>query len=149
MSRQDALIRLHRSLVNKRESLMQQISDDLELAHNESANSGDAADAAQDGSSSEIHSQLAAFESRELAQIDRAIELIREGRYGECENCGTRIPILRLKALPFITTCIHCAQRSERRGAGLPHEQRWSDPRDSDRDMEEPEISINDIEVEL
>src|SRR5262245_62193460 len=106
MSRKDALLRLHKSLVAKRDELRRQLAHELDLANAADSGNGDLFDAAMDGTQNEMHSQLAAFESRELQQIERAIKLIRKGRYGSCEVCGNAIPIARLKALPYATVCI-------------------------------------------
>src|SRR5262245_46236323 len=106
MSRKDALLRLHKSLITKRDELRRQLAHELESAQGNGATSGDLFDAAMDGTQNEMNSQLAAFESRELQQIERAIKLIRTGRYGSCEVCGNAIPIARLKALPYATVCI-------------------------------------------
>ena len=38
----------------------------------------------------EINSQLAEVESRELANIEKALEQMREGTYGVCENCDKK-----------------------------------------------------------
>src|SRR5262249_8276246 len=65
----------------------------------------------------ELRSQMASFESRELAQIDSALDKIRHDRYGRCETCDRPIAPVRLKALPYATECIGCARRDERRGA--------------------------------
>jgi DnaK suppressor protein len=43
-----------------------------------------------------------------IEQIDTAIEKIRAGTYGRCENCGTSIPKERLKALPYAALCVQC-----------------------------------------
>jgi DnaK suppressor protein len=43
-----------------------------------------------------------------IEQIDAAIEKIHAGTYGRCENCGTRIPEERLKALPYAALCVKC-----------------------------------------
>lgn len=118
MSRKDALLRLHKSLVAKRDELREQLTHELDSVQGGEAGSGDLFDAAMDGSQNEMHSQLAAFESRELQQIERAIKLIRKGRYGSCEVCSAAIPIARLKALPYTTVCIDCRQKQETRGPG-------------------------------
>jgi len=118
MSRKDALLRLHKSLVAKRDELREQLTHELDSVQGSEAGSGDLFDAAMDGSQNEMHSQLAAFESRELQQIERAIKLIRKGRYGSCEVCSGAIPIARLKALPYTTVCIDCRQKQETRGPG-------------------------------
>ena len=75
MSRKDALLRLHKSLVAKRDELREQLTHELDSVQGADAGSGDLFDAAMDGSQNEMHSQLAAFESRELQQIERAIKL--------------------------------------------------------------------------
>src|SRR5258707_14891 len=118
MSRKDALLRIHQSLVAKRDELRKQLANELDLAHPADAGTGDLFDAAMDGTQNEMHSQLAAFESRELQQIERAIKLIRKGHYGSCEVCSEPIPVARLKALPYTTVCISCRQKQETNGTG-------------------------------
>jgi RNA polymerase-binding protein DksA len=43
-----------------------------------------------------------------IEQIDRAIEKVHAGTYGQCESCGTSIPKERLKALPYAALCVKC-----------------------------------------
>jgi len=42
--------------------------------------------------------------------IDAALARIENGTYGICAKCGMKIPEARLKALPYATTCIDCAE---------------------------------------
>lgn len=42
-----------------------------------------------------------------------ALERLREGRYGLCEECDEPIAPARLKALPEVTTCLSCQHRRE------------------------------------
>lgn len=42
--------------------------------------------------------------------IDAALARIKEGSYGICSSCGVKIPEARLKAIPYATTCIDCAE---------------------------------------
>lgn len=42
--------------------------------------------------------------------IDQALTRIKNGNYGICAKCGETIPEARLKALPYATTCINCAE---------------------------------------
>jgi DnaK suppressor protein len=74
-------------------------------------------DAAIATEQAELCSQMASMETRELAQIEKALERIRRGRYGRCEVCDKPISTLRLKALPYATECITCARRGEAGGA--------------------------------
>ncbi len=42
--------------------------------------------------------------------IDAALARIKNGMYGTCTICGEKIPDNRLAALPYVTTCINCAE---------------------------------------
>jgi DnaK suppressor protein len=46
-----------------------------------------------------------------LDEIDDALERVRTGGYGICQDCGQPIAAARLEARPFATTCISCASR--------------------------------------
>jgi DnaK suppressor protein len=48
-----------------------------------------------------------------LNQIDRALARLTQGTYGICELCQVKIPLARLNALPFSTTCINCQKQTE------------------------------------
>jgi DnaK suppressor protein len=48
-----------------------------------------------------------------LDQIDGAIERIEDGSYGQCEECGGKIPKSRLEALPYAALCVCCASQQE------------------------------------
>ena len=56
---------------------------------------------------------LAQTLERKLASIERAIELVRKGTYGRCENCGNRIDPARLEILPQATLCLKCQREYE------------------------------------
>ena len=56
------------------------------------------------------------IESRELGQIEHALNRIAEGAYGRCECCGDKISAVRLDALPYATSCIGCQRETERQG---------------------------------
>tara|TARA_B000000477_G_scaffold80474_1_gene67782 strand:+ start:327 stop:704 length:378 start_codon:yes stop_codon:yes gene_type:complete len=44
-----------------------------------------------------------------LTQIEHALVLIKKKKYGNCESCGSAIPVARLEALPYSTNCKDCA----------------------------------------
>jgi DnaK suppressor protein len=71
-------------------------------------------DAAMDTAQDEISSQLVEVESRELSQIEDALNRLKDGHYGECEHCNKPIPLARLQAVPYATMCIECARRQEK-----------------------------------
>ena len=64
----------------------------------------------------EISSQLVEIESRELGQIEHALQRIVDGVYGRCEFCGGKIAEARLNALPYTNSCIDCQRENERFG---------------------------------
>ncbi len=116
MARKDALLRLHQRLLAQRDDLRSKLGFHPLASHSTGAGTSDVGDVASDGAEKEINSQLAALETRELRKIDRAIEAIREGRYGKCELCGRSIPITRLRALPYTPSCVECQRKQEEVG---------------------------------
>jgi DnaK suppressor protein len=43
-----------------------------------------------------------------LAEIDAAVERLRNGTFGICERCGRPIPPDRLEVRPIARTCVSC-----------------------------------------
>jgi RNA polymerase-binding transcription factor len=52
--------------------------------------------------------------SRRARELMNALERLRDGSYGICEECGSTIPQARRRALPGVTTCVQCQERGER-----------------------------------
>ena len=51
--------------------------------------------------------------SRQIASVDRALERIVAGTYGECVRCGGQIGPARLEARPEAALCIDCARQEQ------------------------------------
>ena len=97
-----------------------------------------------------IASQLAELEARELSQIERALTRIRQGTYGLCEHCQTKIPVARLNALPYSTTCVKCQREMELSGNWPDGDGKGNWDKVSDGDSpDQPEIDLNDLEMDL
>jgi DnaK suppressor protein len=144
MARKEAILSLRNILITRRDALRKALAGDLSsLSELREQASGDVIDAALDAAQDEINSQLAEVESRELANIDHALEKMRSGAYGLCEECDKKIPMARLNALPYATTCIECQRNAEREGTGYGGAPDWSKVLDSSNDIE---LSISDIE---
>lgn len=147
MARKDAILHMRQNLVQRRDALRRALAGDLSSLHKLNQSSGDMLDAALDQAQDEINSQLAEVESRELTQIEKALERMQAGQYGVCEVCSGKIKLERLKALPYATVCIDCQREIEREGGGVGGDfNRWSFP---DVDMSDRETTINDIEIDV
>lgn len=146
MTRKDALLRLHERLVAKRDSLRRKLTEDFSVPQVNTT--GDEADAANDGAQNELNTQLAALESRELVQVERAIDLIRQGRYGVCEICEQAIPIERLKALPFTPVCVTCQRVQEQMSRnGGDEDADWESAFELEGRMRDRELTLGDIDI--
>ena len=49
-----------------------------------------------------------------LHKIEKSLEKIERGGYGECESCGEEIGLERLRARPVAEFCIDCKDEHER-----------------------------------
>lgn len=117
MKRSDFVKQIFGTLIARRDALRKTLAGDAVVLHGiHGTGVGDEIDAALESEQTEMRSQMASYESRELAQIDSAIEKIKGGTYGRCERCEKAIAPLRLKVLPYATECIECARHEERRG---------------------------------
>ncbi len=112
-----SLEQIKQLLLKRREALRQALHGQLgTLYQSEGNRGGDVVDAALDSEQNELSSQLAEVEGRELALIERALRRIESGEYGICESCGQKIPVGRLKILPYATTCVKCQREAELSG---------------------------------
>lgn len=60
-----------------------------------------------------IGGKLIDIRQTELTQLAEAQHKLAEGTYGVCEDCDAKIPLERLKAVPFATRCTPCAEMFE------------------------------------
>ena len=72
------------------------------------------AELGSDNFAQEFTLSLLESENDALDQIEAAIERIEDGSYGQCEECGGKIPKPRLEAIPYAALCVKCASASER-----------------------------------
>jgi DnaK suppressor protein len=45
---------------------------------------------------------------QEMAAVEHALDKIKKGTYGLCDNCGKKIDPKRLEALPQANLCLNC-----------------------------------------
>lgn len=146
MARKDALLRLHERLIIQRDELRRKLSlPETSLGEN---GGGDSGDMAFYDAEKELESQLVSLESRELARIEKAIESIRNGTYGLCEHCETRIPIARLQALPHTACCVNCQRKFENRRAAGSKAPNWESAWEFQARNNDRELTMRDLHVE-
>jgi len=61
----------------------------------------------------ELTLSLLGSEKDAFDQIDGALERIEDGSFGQCEECGLKIPRARLEAIPYAALCVQCASQKE------------------------------------
>jgi len=64
--------------------------------------------------SRDLSYQLSTGEREILKAIDEALRRIEDGRYGNCTNCGKKIKVPRLQAVPWARHCIDCQELQDR-----------------------------------
>ncbi|HEV3202973.1 MAG TPA: TraR/DksA C4-type zinc finger protein [Gemmataceae bacterium] len=73
------------------------------------------ADIGTDNFEQEFTLSLLQSEEQVLGQIADALERIREGAFGTCEECQNPIPKPRLQAIPYTRYCVDCARKLEQK----------------------------------
>ncbi len=75
---------------------------------------GDLVDQAGDERDREMSLLLTGRDKEKLQAINEALEKIREGDYGICEECGDKIGPGRLKVMPLAKYCVSCQSKLEK-----------------------------------
>jgi DnaK suppressor protein len=78
-------------------------------AHRSAASAAKAIETLRD----EIQVAVVDNRSRQLAQIEAALERLSRRDYGICEDCAEFIGLARLRALPFAERCTPCQSHAE------------------------------------
>lgn len=149
MARNEALNRIHKTLLARRSELRKRLGVELADLSLSKAPGGDAADAAFDASGEEMASHLAELEAKELAQVERALKRLKQGTYGSCEACSSKILIARLNALPYSTLCIKCQRETERDSNWMIDRGQEDWGRLSDHSHDDREYRIADLEIDM
>src|SRR5437867_12803961 len=71
------------------------------------------ADLGTDNFEQEFTLSLLQNEEQALDEINAALDRIRKGAFGRCEECEKEIPRERLRALPYARHCVACARKLE------------------------------------
>jgi DnaK suppressor protein len=107
---------LTKMLKDRRRQLVYEVQDKIRDGRRDYAKEHEVLD---EGESSEVDVQeeiefaLIQMKAETLKKIDAALRRIGEGTYGECFECGEKIPEARLRALPFAVRCRDCEEARE------------------------------------
>jgi DnaK suppressor protein len=157
MARGDALLRLQKTLLARKEELRRLLADELASLHDFKGvdATGDAADLAFEAGSEEMASRLAEMDARELMQIEQVLARLKRGTYGICEGgslqCQRKIPVARLKALPHALLCINCEREREKSSDGpyLNSRGNWAQVYAFQPPTDDRHINASKLEMEL
>ena len=73
------------------------------------------ADVATDMYDREFNLGLASNDRELLYKVDSALKRIEDHAYGLCRDCSKVIATARLKAIPYVETCLKCQEKIEER----------------------------------
>ena len=73
------------------------------------------ADLGTDNFEQEFTLSLMQTEEQLLGEVAAALDRIKQGSFGLCEECKGAIPRARLQAVPYARHCVKCARKLETR----------------------------------
>ncbi len=121
------LERFEKLLRARREEVLAELAEleEVYLGKNQQESAGDLsrysthpADMGSDEAMREAAFSRGEATSETIEEIDEALERIRTGEYGRCENCGADISDARLEVLPYARLCIKCQEALEKSEGG-------------------------------
>jgi len=75
---------------------------------------GDEIDLATDEISRELDARISMRQHKQIQEIEDALERLKHGDYGMCEDCGEPIPEQRLRLFPAARLCVRCQEEADR-----------------------------------
>lgn len=85
-----------------------------ELSKKTTETTGDEGDQAQNMAEQHLSLRFKERDRQLLRKIEEALQKIKDGTFGECEDCGNEIGIKRLEIRPVATLCISCKESEEK-----------------------------------
>ena len=71
---------------------------------------GDEIDLATGEISRDLDARISMRQHKQIKEIEEALERIKHGEYGICEDCGEPIPEQRLRLFPAAKLCVKCQE---------------------------------------
>lgn len=102
-----------RGLFNPKEVLLSQLAS-IRVGRNiDAIEKGDEIDLATGEISRELDAKISMRQHRQLKEIEDALERLKLGEYGTCEDCGESIPEQRLRLFPAARLCVRCQEEMD------------------------------------
>jgi DnaK suppressor protein len=108
---EERLEKVRKMLIEQKQEILQKIRKRKGQLETQS---GDFIDIATGSLEHELNYIFEEREREKLQNIDEALASIKEGTYGECDDCGDDIELERLLALPVTRLCLDCKSKQER-----------------------------------
>jgi DnaK suppressor protein len=61
----------------------------------------------------EVGASVLELTAQTVRGIETALRRLKDGDYGMCSDCGSKVSVVRLKALPFAALCHGCQERRD------------------------------------
>lgn len=98
---------------NPKEVLLGQLAS-IKVGRNiDAIEKGDEIDLATGEISRELDAKISMRQHRQLKEIEDALERLKHGEYGMCEDCGEPIPEQRLRLFPAARLCVRCQEEMD------------------------------------
>lgn len=116
------------ALLEKRNSILEKLSNWEDRSSPSGLKEmGDLADMASDLNEDALASALTENEIETLRLIDKALKKIEDGTYGICEGSHKKIPVARLRAIPWTPYTVEYAEIAAKNKAKQQYQQRFSE----------------------
>ncbi len=98
---------------NPKEVLLEQLSS-MKLGRSiDAIEKGDEIDLATGEISRELDAKITMRQHRQVKEIQDALDRLKHGDYGSCEDCGEPIPEQRLRLFPAARLCVRCQEEAD------------------------------------
>ena len=122
------LSEIKQSLLEKRNSLLEKLNTWEDRSSPSGLKEmGDIADMASEINEDVLNSALTESEVELLELIERALAKLEDGTYGICEGSKKKIPVARLKAIPWTPYTVEFAEIAAKNRAKMQQQQRVSE----------------------
>lgn len=107
---------IRRLLEQRKRQLTAEMQDMMRTVRHDSRaeRTADEQDVAESDTRSDIDLAVIQMKAETVARVDAALRRLDQGGHGDCVECGEKISIERLTALPFALRCRDCEESREK-----------------------------------